>query len=222
MKKIVKILVVILLAVFVVTGCNNEEEGGNNQQPKTSEYDDYNKNIEVANLGKYDGEFDIRFAVLKISNYNSVPVYVDAHYEMYDSNKSVMYTKDVLLRVPANRAVYAIARQDPEEETFNSFSYNVKVREEKISDYDEVFNNISISGRNDGNNIIVNVSNKSKRTTNIYGLVIFYRSSKIVEIKEANEYNLMPTSVRDITVEYPYNINFDKFEVVLNEVGTEL
>ena len=141
---------------------------------------------------------------------------------MYNSSKALIYSKDELVRVGSYKSAYAIGRQDPEENKFDSFSYNVEVRKEKINDYDETISSARASGKNDGSNIIVSLSNMGNRTTNIYGLVIFYNNGKIVEIKDATAYNVMPTGVRDVTVEYPYNLSFSKFEVIVNEVGTEL
>ena len=228
MKKIIKLFFVIIFCLFVITGCNDDVvPDDNKEENKTSEYDNYNKNIGIVSLGKYEGEFGYKFAIYKINNENIIPLYVNLSFQLYNSNKVMLYNRDMTVRVGANTSAYAIVRQDIDEDPFDSIGYTYEVRKEELKDYFAAYSSIRVSGIDTGKNIKVNISNQGNRTISAYGLVFFYKGGTIVEVLEANYINLMPTGVQEVIVDYPLKkantkISFDKFEVVLNEVGTEL
>ena len=229
MKKLIKVFGLLLVICLVVCGCgkDGEEEGKNSETAKEKANKVVEGNLSATEVGFFNGEFKEKTVVLKIDNNNKKPVYVNVSFEMYDAEGNMLYNKEVYVRVGANNSAYAVAIQDQEEDTFVSYKYTLKNMDEELDSYEKIYSNIAYTYNDNGRHINVTYTNNGKRTTTVYGLVLYYKNNNLVAVVEANEYNLMPTSTREVEARYPVEsstkkIAFDRFEFVLNEVSTEL
>jgi ABC-type glycerol-3-phosphate transport system substrate-binding protein len=229
MKKIIKVFGLMLIICLFVSGCgkDNNGENGEGSTSKENAQKQVEGKLSATEVGFFNGEFKEKTVVLKIENGNKKPVYVNVSFEMYDEAGTMLYNKEVYVRVGANNSAYAVAIQDAEEPTFASYKYTLKNMDETLEDYEKIYNGIKYTYNDNGRHVTVTYTNDGKRTTTVYGLVMYYKNNNLVAVVEATEYNLMPTSVRDVEVRYPIEtvtkkISFDRFEVVLNEVSTEL
>ena len=76
-------------------------------------------------------------------------------------------------------------------------------------------------------NLIVTVNNVGKKTTTAYDLLLFYKNGSLVAVKDVISYNIIPYKIDNIEVDYPIlkvnqRISYDRIELVVNEVSTEL
>ena len=230
MKKIFKVFGLLLVICLFVCACGKNGENGENGSGESKE-EAKNKVIEgklsATEEGFFKGEFNEQTIVLKVTNGNKNPVYVNVAFEMYNAEEVMMYNKDVYVRVGANASAYAVFIKDSEDEEFASYKYELKNMNEELKDYGSILSGITYTFNDNGRHITVSYTNDGKRTTNVYGYVLYYKNNALVAVVEANYFNLMPTSTKEVEVRYPIRtvtskIQFDRFEVVLNEVSTEL
>ncbi len=226
MKKILKLFSLMLITCLIFTGCEKDEDP-NPETPIVDENEQVEKKIHTTEVSMFNGEFNDKYVVLKVQNDNDKPVYLNYSFEMFDKNKIKLYNKEVYVRVGSKDSAYVVAIQDLEEKSFNSYTYTMKVQKDKLEDYDLIKSNIKVDYSNNGKEIIVNLNNIGNRTTTAYALVFFYKNNSLVAVKDATSYNLVPYKVDNISVSYPIKtikekISFDKVQVVLNEVSTEL
>ena len=153
--------------------------------------------------------------------------YQNYSFEVFNKNKDKLYNKEVNVRVGSKDEAYVVAIQDLEEPSFDSYIYTMNVLSDKLDDYGIIKGNIKSDYNNDGKNIVVSLSNTGNRTTTVYGLLFFFKDNRMVAVKEATSYNLIPYKTDNIKVTYPLKtvtnkISFDKVSLVVNEVSTEL
>ena len=229
MKKLFKIFGLVLIICLVVCGCGKDNKGeeGEGGSSKENAQKQVEGKLTATEVGFFNGEFKERTVVLKVENGNKKPVYVNVSFEMYDDAGNMLYNKEIYVRVGANSSAYAVAIRDAEEADFTSYKYTLKNMDETLDDYEKIYSGINYTYNDNGRHVTVTYTNNGKRTTTVYGLVMYYKKNNLVAVVEATEYNLMPTSTRDVEVRYPIEtvtkkISFDRFEVVLNEVSTEL
>lgn len=230
MKKLFKLVSVLLICLFVVCGCKDkpapEEPGGDTPNPDNTEVE-LEKNIKTNEVGFFNGEFNDKTIVLRVENNNNKPVYLNYSFEVFDKNKEKLYNKEVYVRVGSMNGAYVVAIQDLEEKSFDSYTYKMTVLKEDLDDYDEIKQGIKSEYTNNGKEIVVSFNNTGIRTTTVYGWLFFYRNNSLVAVKEVTSYNLIPYKVDNISVSYPIKtignlIQFDKVQLITNEVSTEL
>ena len=226
MKKFIKVLSLFLIVGVLLCGCDNEEKKVEENKPQEVETN-YEKNITTTEVSMFTGEFGDKYVVLKSTNNNDIPVYINYSFEMFDSNKEKMYNKEVLVRVGSHDVAYVVAIQDLEEKSFDSYTYTYKVLDDKLEGYDLIKNGVKLESKNTGSKVVVTFNNTGNRTTTAYAYVFFYKNNKLVAVKDAISYNLVPFKIDNVDVDYPIKtvnekISFDKIAVVLNEVSTEL
>ena len=226
MKKIIKISCLLLVFLFIVCACKNEDEVVD-EPPVEKETNNLEKKITTNEVRLFNGEFNDRTVVLKVQNENDKPVYLHYSFEMYDKNKTKLYNKEVYIRVGKKDSAYVVSAQDLEEPSFDSYSYQMNVLDDELLDYDLIKSNIKISYQDNKKNLIVTVNNVGKKTTTAYGLLLFYKNGSLVAVKDVISYNIIPYKIDNIEVDYPIlkvnqRISYDRIELVVNEVSTEL
>lgn len=225
MKKIIKISCLLFVFLFVVCACKNDGEVVEEKPIETETSEE--KKITTSEVRLFNGEFNDKTVVLKVQNDNDKPVYLNYSFEMYDKNKTKLYNKEVYVRVGKKDSAYVVAAQDLEEPSFDSYSYKMNVLKEELLDYDLIKSNIKISYQDSKKNLIVTVNNVGNRTTTAYGLLLFYKNGSLVAVKDVISYNIIPYKIDNIEVDYPIlkvnqRIDYDRIELVVNEVSTEL
>lgn len=226
MKKYIKLFSLLLITCLIISGCTKDEEPLP-EKPVGNENEKVEEKIHTSEVSMFNGEFNDKYVVLKVQNDNDKPVYLNYSFEMFDKNKVKLYNKEVYVRVGSKDSAYVVAVQDLEESSFDSYTYTMKVQKDKLEDYENIKNNVKVDYTNNGKEISVSFNNVGNRTTTVYGLVFFYKNNTLVAVKEATSYNLVPYKVDNISVSYPIKtikekISFDKVQVVINEVSTEL
>ena len=227
MKKFIKVISLLFILVFVVCACKKNEEVPKEEKPVETDTSKEEDKITTSEVRMFNGEFNDKYVVLKVQNDNDKPVYLHYSFEMYDKNKSKLYNKEVYVRVGKKDSAYVVAAQDLEEPSFDSYSYKMDVLKDELTDYDNIKGNIKISHQDTGKNLIVTINNVGNRTTTAYGLLLFYKSGALVAVKDVVSYNIIPYKIDNIEVYYPLlkvnqRISYDRIELVVNEVSTEL
>ena len=226
MKSFLKVISLIIAMSLILCGCDNEVV---NPEENISETES-NKiidNIETSEVGFFNGEYNDKNIVLKVNNNNNKPVYLNYSFEVFDNKKNKLFNKEVIVRVGAKDSAYVIGIQDLEEPSFDSYSYKISLLNESLDDYESIKKTIKADYNDNGKIIKLTFNNTGYRSTTVYGVLLFYKSKKLVAVKEVTAYNLKPHNVEEIKVDYPIKkanqkISFDKIEFVVNEVSTEL
>ena len=232
MKRFLKIFSILLIAILLF-GCTKEEENNNDNEIDNTKIKEQQEKINLLDnivskkVAFFDGEFNDRTVILEAKNNNNRPVYLHYSFELYNKDKVKLYNKEVIVRVGSNSTSYVVAIQDIEEPPFYSYTYKVDVLNDKLDDYNSIKSQIKSSYNDNGKEIVVSFNNAGIRTTTVYGLLLFYKDSKVVAVKNVESYNLMPYQTSNVKVSYPIKtiskkIPFDEIKLVVNEVSTEL
>lgn len=227
MKKILIILLMIFMC-FNLSACKDEEEENKEEKPVVvDETVDIRKNITLQDVGLVIGEYSNRYTVIRVNNSNDRAIYVDVKITYFDNNGSQVDARDVYVRVGAHRSAYAINRMFSEDVSFTSYKYDFDVSAEKLEDYESIYNNMSVTYVDNNNSVKIKFTNKGNRTSTVSAYVFFRSNGNIVAINDVTEYNLTPNTSKEQTISYPYKtystfIPFDRIEVILNEVSTEI
>ena len=224
MKKFLKIISLVIISCLIICGCENEEITSNEEEKNNNELI---SNIDTSEVGFFNGEYNDKNIVLKAKNNNNKPLYLNYSFEVFDKKKNKLFNKEVIVRVGAKDSAYVIGIQDLEEPSFDSYSYTISILNEELDDYEIVKRNIKADYTDNGKKITVTFNNTGSRRTTVYGVLLFYKSKKLVAVKEVIAYNLTPHNTDEIKVDYPIKkenqkISFDKIELVVNEVSHEL
>lgn len=223
MKKFLKIISLVIISCLIICGCEKEEDFYENEDV----YNELINNIDTNEIGFFNGEYNDKNIVLETKNNNNKPLYLNYSFEVFDKNKNKLFNKEVIVRVGTKDKAYVIGIQDLEEPSFDSYTYTVSILNEELDDYDSIKNSIKADYNDNGKKIIVTFNNTGSRRTTVYGVLLFYKSKKLVAVKEVTAFNLKPHNVEEMKVDYPIKkenqkISFDKIDFVVNEVSHEL
>lgn len=228
MKKIISVLFIALLCLCLF-GCKKDEEIISNtselDKPINSETVELKKKVSIKDLGYIPGEYGLGLILFKVSNGNSKSVKVTINIEYYDSSKNKIDSDVIYARVGVNRATYTIMRMYPEKQQFDSYNYTFSVSPD--DGYEEIFSKVGVLYSNTNGKITVKTTNNSTRVTTATIYAVFYNSGKIVDVKDYTEYDITSGSSKIGIIEHPVDKNgkkmkFDKVEVVLEQVSTDL
>lgn len=228
MKKILLFLLIIIMC-FGLCSCKKEEEIINDKpnEDKIDEKVDIRKNITLQDIGLIVGEYSHKYTVIKVSNSNDRAIYVDVKLTYYNNNNEVVDNKNVYVRVGSKKSAYAIYESFYEDPDFSTYKYDFDVSTEKLESYESIYNNVKVTYIDTGKGIDIDFLNNGNVNTTASAYVLFRNNGNIVAINEVTEYDLMPLSKKTKSISYPYKnskklISYDRIEVVLNEVSTEL
>ena len=229
MKKF--LLIIVLFMCFNLTACkkDNEEEKepGVPSVVDDSEKVDIRSKVSVQEIGVIVGEYSNRFTVARVNNNNDRAIYVDVKISYYDNKGQLTDTRNVYVRVGAHRSAYAVDRMFAEDVSFSSYKFDFDVSLETLEDYESIYDGIKVTYVDTGKGVDVNFANNGKRTTTATAYIFFRKDGKIVSVNEVKEFNITPGSKKTQKITYPYKtystlIPFDRIELILNEVSTEL
>lgn len=228
MKKIVS-FVLVLLVCFSLYGCKKEEvivdDDSEINKPINSENIELKKLVAVQDLGYIPGEYELGLILFKVSNSNSKSVRVNINIEYYDPANNKIDSDEIYARVGTNRATYTMVRMYPEKQKFNSYKYTYSVTPD--DGYEEMFSKVGVLYSKSNGKVSIKTTNSSSRVTTAVIYVVFYNSGKIIDVKDYYEYDVTSGSSKTGTVDFPVDkygrkMAFDKVEVILEQVSTDL
>lgn len=229
MKNKLLIICLLLISCFCLYSCGKEDEEEIIEKPDVivSEKDDIKSKINLQNVGLVIGEYSNRYTVIKVNNGNDRAIYVDVKITYYDASGNEVDMRDVYVRVGSFRSAYAVDRMFAEDVDFATYKYDFDVSTEKLREYETIYNNMKVTYVDTGKNVNINFNNIGDRPTTVSVYVFFKKDGNIVAVSDATEYNLPASNIKTQVIDYPHKtanilIPFDKIEVVLNEVSTEL
>ncbi len=228
MKKKTLVLLIILVLCISLSACKkDEEEKEKVPEAKTNEKIDLKKNVSIQDVGYVVGNYDDRHVIVKVSNNNDRAIYVDVKFSYRDSNGNQLDERNVYVRVGAHKTAYAIDEFYVEDVYFDNYKYDFDVSLEKLDDYETIYNNMKVNYVDTGSKVNVTITNNGNRTSTVKAWVLFRKDGKVVALNSVSEYNLTPGNTKTQSINYPHKTNsilipFDRIEVVLNEISTEL
>ena len=158
--------------------------------------------------------------VLFAKNNGKSAVNMDIEVEFYDENKAFLGSSTKFITaVTAGNEIAVELYETPV--NFASYKIYIDAEESTAINY---FDKIEITHNNNGENILVQLENKSKETIEVLSVsVVYYNNGKTVGIKEGFEVDVKPGRKGNFTLDFPQDleyedVEFDDYKVYVKEV----
>ena len=145
---------------------------------------------------------------------------MDIEVEFYDENKAFLGSSTKFITaVTAGNEIAVELYETPV--NFASYKIYIDAEESTAINY---FDKIEITHNNNGENILVQLENKSKETIEVLSVsVVYYNNGKTVGIKEGFEVDVKPGRKGNFTLDFPQDleyedVEFDDYKVYVKEV----
>lgn len=224
--KLTSLLIFSFILICFVTGCsnndaspnsfgtnsnNNSENSGSNGNYTSSQLEEgITSSSAITQLGKL---------VVFVKNSNKVAVDMEIEVEFYDANGTIVGSDtNILVAVGSNAEIAVEMWSTPEQ--FDNYKIYVDVEQ---SDEISYYNELETTYSNNGEEIAVQVKNKSENVIDYITVsVVYYQNGEVVGIEEGIKSDIKTGRSANFTLSFPYdkrydNVSFDEYKVFVNE-----
>lgn len=227
--KLANLLIFSFMLICFVTGCSNNDAkdaspnssgtNPNNNSGNSSQNENYTSSQLEKGITSSGAVTQLGKLVVFVKNSNNVPVDMEIEVEFYDANGTIVGSdSDSLIAVGSNTEIAVEMYSTPEK--FDNYKIYVDVEQ---SDEISYHNKLETTHNNNGEEIVVQVKNKSENIIEYITVsVVYYQNGQVVGIDDSIESDIKSGRAANFSLDFPYNkryddIRFDEYKVFVNE-----
>ena len=210
-----------VVALIIITGCNNNAKpsstGTNTSSGSGSDSKEdlkLSENITSSGAITADGKL-----VVMATNGNNVAVDMSIEVEFYDANGTIVGNGNDMLEAVGPKAEIATEIYGTPD-SFNNYKIYVDVEKTDNISY---FDKLELTHNNNGEDIIVQVKNKSDDVIEYMDVsVVYYKENKVVGYDDDLQLDVKAGRSGNFTLHFPYDkrykdVSFDNYKVYINQ-----